>query len=76
MLFSNFLSGFLSMTPEKAEALQVEMWRRLSLEERFRLVAGMIEDGFNLVAASIRAAHPEYTPAEVRAALRKRIYYD
>jgi hypothetical protein len=52
------------------------MWRRLSLEERFRIVAGMIEDGYALVAASIRAAHPEYTPEEFRAALRKRIYDD
>ena len=64
------------MTPEQAEALQVEMWRRLSLEERFRIVAAMIEDGFALVAASIRAAHPEYTPEEFLAALRKRIYDD
>jgi len=62
--------------PEQAEALQVEMWRRLSLEERFRMVTAMIEDGFTLVAASIRAAHPEYTPEEFRAALRKRIYDD
>ncbi len=64
------------MTPEQAEALQVEMWRRLSLEERFRIVVAMIEDGFALVAASIRAAHPEYTPEEFRAAMRKRIYDD
>ena len=64
------------MTPEQAEALQVEMWRRLSLEERFRIVAAMIEDGFALVAASIRAAHPDYTPEEFRLALAKRIYGD
>jgi len=64
------------VTPEQAEALQVEMWRRLSLEERFRIVVAMIEDGFALVAASIRAAHPEYTPEEFRAAMRKRIYDD
>ena len=64
------------MIPEQAQALQVEMWRRLSLEERFRMVAAMIEDGFALVAASIRAAHPEYTPEEFRAAMRKRIYDD
>lgn len=64
------------MTPEQAEALQVEMWRQLSLEERFRIVVAMIEDGFALVAASIRAAHPEYTPEQFRAALRKRIYDD
>ena len=64
------------MIPEQAEALQVEMWRRLSLEERFRMVAAMIEDGFALVAASIRTVHPEYTPEEFRAALRKRIYDD
>ena len=64
------------MTPEQAEALQVEMWRRLSLEDRFRIVAAVIEDGFALVAASIRAAHPEYTPEEFRAALHKRIYGD
>ncbi len=64
------------MTPEQAEALQVERWRQLSLEERMRMVFAMIEDGFALVAASIRAAHPEYTPGEFQAALRKRIYHD
>jgi hypothetical protein len=64
------------VTPDEASAQQVEMWRRLSLEERFRIVAAMIEDGFALVAASIRAAHREYTPEEFRAALRKRIYDD
>jgi hypothetical protein len=64
------------VTPEQAEALQVELWQRLSLEERFRIVAAMIEDGFALVAASIRAEHPEYTPEEFRVALAKRIYGD
>ena len=64
------------MTPEEAEAVQLGMWRRLSLEERFPIVAAMIEDGFNLVAASIRAEHPEYNPEEVRAALCQRIYGD
>ena len=64
------------MTPEQAEALQVEIWQRLSLEERFRIVAAMIEDGFALVAASIRAEHPEYTPEKFRVALAKRIYGD
>ena len=63
-----------SMTPEEASAPQVEMWQRLPLEERLRMVFAMIEDGFALVAASIRAEHPEYTPEEFRAALRKRIY--
>ena len=33
------------MPPEQAEEVQLEMWRRLSLEERFRIVAAMIEDG-------------------------------
>ena len=64
------------MTPEQAEALQIEMWRSLPLHERFRIVAAMIEDGFALVAASIRAAHPEYTPEEFRAAMRQRVYDD
>ena len=62
------------MTPEQANELQAGMWRKLPLEERFRIVAAMIEDGFALVAASIRAAHPEYTPEEFRTALRRRIY--
>lgn len=64
------------MTPEQADELQVEMRRALPLEERFRIVAAMIEDGFALVAASIRAAHPEYTPEEFQAALRRRLYND
>jgi len=65
-----------SMTPEEASAPQVEMWRRLPLEERLRIVFAMIEDGFALDAAYIRAAHPEYTPEELRAVLRKRISGD
>ena len=64
------------MTPDEAETVQLAMWRRLSLDDRFRIVAAMIEDGFNLVAAFIRAEHPEYSPEEVRTALRKRIYDD
>jgi hypothetical protein len=64
------------MTPEQAETLQVEMWRRLPPEERFRIVFAMIEDGFALVAASIRTTHPEYTPEEFRVALAKRVYGD
>ncbi len=62
--------------PEQADAIQTEMWRRLPPEERLRIVFAMIEDGFALVAASIRAAHPEYTPEEFRVALAKRIYGD
>jgi hypothetical protein len=64
------------MNREQAEALQIEMWQQLPPEERMRMVFAMIEDGFALVAASIRAAHPEYTPEEFRAALRKRVYDD
>lgn len=64
------------MTPDEASAQQVERWRRLSLEERLRIIFAMIEDGFALVAASLRATHPKYTPEEFRAALRKRIYDD
>ncbi len=64
------------MTPEQAEALQVESWRRLPPEQRMRMVFAMIEDGFALVAASIRATHPEYTPEEFRIALAKQIYGD
>lgn len=48
-----------AMTPGEATERQIETWRRLSLEERFRVAAAMIEDGFALVAASIRAEHPE-----------------
>ena len=38
------------------------------------MVFAMIEDGFTPVAASIWAAHSEYTLEEFRAALRKRVY--
>jgi hypothetical protein len=64
------------VTPEQASAVQIEMWRRLSAEERLRMIFEMIEDGFAMVATSIRRAHPEYTPGELSAALRKRIYGD
>jgi hypothetical protein len=62
------------VTPEQTDALQVEMWRQLSPEERLRIVFAMIDDGFVLVAASIRGAHPKSTPEEFRVALRKRIH--
>ncbi len=64
------------MTPEQASTLQIEMWRRLSPEERLRIIFAMIDDGFAMVATSIRRAHPEYTPGELDAALRERIYGD
>ncbi len=64
------------MTPEQGSAVQVEMWRRLPAEERLRIIFGMLEDGFAMVATSIRRAHPKYTPEEFGAALRKRIYGD
>jgi len=60
--------------PEQGSEMQIEMWRRRSPEERLRIIFGMIEDGFALVTAAIRRAHPESTPEELRAALRKRIY--
>ena len=62
------------MTSEQAETLQIEIRRRLSPEERMRMVFAMIEDGFALMVASIRAAHPDYMPEKFRAALRTRIY--
>ena len=64
------------MTPEQASAMQIDMWRRLWPKERLRIIFEMIEDGFAMVATSIRQAHPEYTPEELGAALRKRIYGD
>ncbi len=64
------------MTPEQAGTVQTEMWRRLSPQERLRIIFGMIEDGFAMVATSIRRAHPEYTAEELGAALRERIYGD
>ena len=64
------------MRPEQASALQIEMWRRRTPEERLRIIFGMIEDGYAMVAAAIRRDHPECTPEEFRAALRQRIYDD
>lgn len=64
------------VTPEQGSAMQIEMWRRLSFEERLRIIFAMIEDGFAMVATSIRRAHPEYTADELGAALRQRIYGD
>ena len=40
------------------------------------MMFAMIGAGFALVAASIRATHPECTPEEFRTALRKRISGD
>jgi len=58
-----------SLDPRAAEVLQAEMWRQLQLEERPRIV-------FAMIAASIHAAHLEYSPEEFEAILRKRISGD
>jgi len=67
---------FVRQSLERVKVLQVKTWRQLSLDGRMWMMFAMIGAGFALVAASIRATHPECTPEEFRTASRKRISGD
>ncbi len=56
-------------TSAAAAAVQVEILRRMTPEQRLGLATRMSDDARAITASGIRQRHPEYSAVEVRDAL-------
>jgi hypothetical protein len=61
------------MSPEEARNLQVELYRRMTGEERLKIALGLHELSCEIARCGIRHQHPEADDAEVERLLRERI---
>lgn len=61
------------MSPEAAERLQIEAYRRMSGEERLVIRLRLHELSCELAREGIRAANPQATAEQVEEKLRQRI---
>lgn len=61
------------MSPEAAERLQIEAYKRMSGEERLKIGLRLHELSCELAREGIRAANPQATAEQVEEKLRERI---
>lgn len=53
-----------------------EILRRMTVEEKLRIVFELHEMGRELVRAGVRAAHPAWDHDQIEQEVKKRIYHD
>jgi hypothetical protein len=53
-------------TSPEIERMQVDAWRRMSMEQKAAIVTGLTEAVFTLTLAGIRHRHPDASPHEQR----------
>jgi hypothetical protein len=63
-------------TEEKAEQIQLEIYRSMSGSERLRLAMAMSDRTRATSIAGIRARHPEYSDQQARYALFRMLHGD
>ncbi|MBI3760323.1 MAG: hypothetical protein HY260_00475 [Chloroflexi bacterium] len=68
-----YLSAFGEFESEKAEQFYLDRLRRLTIEQRWRIVAGLRQVAVNMVRAEVRAGHPDWTEAQIRLEATRRI---
>ncbi len=68
-----YRSAFGEFESDKAEQFYLDRLRRMTIEERWRAVAGLREIAVNMVRAEVRAGHPDWTETQVRLEATRRI---
>lgn len=63
-------------TPPDIRQRQGQIIRRKPLEDRLRMVFEMMEGGQRMVADRLTRQHPDWSQAELKAAVFERIYRD
>lgn len=63
----------MAVRDRRTEWLLVQMYRRMTPQERIWLAARMFEDGVAIVRSSILDQHPGISPEELRRQLRRRV---
>ncbi|HLB47696.1 MAG TPA: hypothetical protein VJL59_11875 [Anaerolineales bacterium] len=67
------ISVFGEFQNEKVEQFYLERLRRLTIEQRWRIVAEMREVAINMVRAEVRTLHPDWGETKVRLEATRRI---
>ncbi len=68
-----YRSVFGEFESEKAEQFYLDRLRRMTIEERWRAVAGMREIAVNMVRAEVRAQYLDWTETQIRLEATRRI---
>ena len=68
-----YRSVFGEFESEKAEQFYLDRLRRMTVEQRWRIVAGMRQVAVDMVRAEVRTAHPDWDEKQVRLEATRRI---
>jgi hypothetical protein len=68
-----YRSVFGEFESERAEQFYLERLRRMTVEQRWRIVAGMRQIAVNMVRAEVRAQHPDWAETQIRLEATRRI---
>ena len=68
-----YRSAFGEFESEKAEQFYLDRLRRMTVEQRWRIVAGMRQLAINMVRAEVRVHHPDWIEAQIRLEATRRI---
>lgn len=68
-----YRSAFGEFESEKAEQFYLDRLRGMTVEQRWRIIAGMRQVAINMVRAEVRAQQPDWTEAQIRLEATRRI---
>lgn len=63
----------MAVRDKRTEWLRVQIYRRMSGEQRIQIAAEMYEDGVDIVRSSILDRQPDISPEELRREVRRRL---
>lgn len=63
----------MTVRDEQTEWLRVQLYRRMTPQERILIAAQMFEDGVSIVRSSILDRHPEISPEDLHYQIRRRV---
>ena len=63
----------MAVRDERTEWLRVQLYRRMTPQQRILIAAQMFEDGVSIVRSSILDRYPDISPQMLRAEVRRRV---
>ena len=63
----------MAVRDRRTEWLRVQMYRRMTPQERIRIAAQLFEDGVSIVRSSILDRNPEISEEELQQEIRRRV---
>ena len=63
----------MAVRDKETEWLRVQLYRRMTPQQRILIAAQLFEDGVSIVRSSILDQHPDISPEELREQIRQRV---